>query len=98
MRLPKLPITWRLPGGYKVVFRYVEDLHDGLRGEWCGFGSDKVGNVYVKLEPLDEMADTVFHEMVHALIDWHAAYLRPIQRTFVKTLLEEAALQAKETE
>lgn len=90
----RLPTSWKLPGGFRVEFIYVDRLEDA-HGEWHGF-EKKVGKILIEKGPLDEMADSVYHEMQHALTDWHAAYLRPMQRSFLKALLREAALQAEE--
>jgi hypothetical protein len=103
----RLPKVWLLPWGYKVKLEYrpasemssacTGASKSGPHGCWHDFVW-KVGKAVIAIEAADEMLDSLFHEMVHALIDWHGRAIRPRQRDFLQALLKEAALQAAEKE
>src|SRR3990167_7938771 len=96
MRYPKV---WRLPFGAKVVFRYVnlDRMPDRALGWWSDFNSSMVGTIKIAKDvPPSELLDTLWHEMSHALIDWHSRCIWAKQREAEDLLKQEAARLAAE--
>jgi hypothetical protein len=90
-----MPSVYRLPFGAVVRIEYVDDLGEN-HGEWHGFNAAGEGLIRIEKRAPEEMLDTLYHEMIHCIPDFHAHFIRPMQRAIIRAMVEEAAAQAAE--
>lgn len=98
MPLRRLPKVWNLPFGARVNIKYKKKI-DGAYGMWFGFKWKRdrfVGEIWIAEDTIDEMLYTLYHEMQHALIDWHGLLIRDAQREYMREVVETVAELAKE--